>query len=169
MKKYILGLLIVFFITSCSKDSEKVSSSDTLKWNFKLDGVQYKWNGNPKDVSSWGTSTYTVKSSTEYAIELWSLQDPMISFEFIVPSLSVGTYVFNSTRRAFFTDYTGGNIISYYTTNQYQITLKITESNINLGAGKIKGTFSGKLTRENSSGTTIVKNVTEGYFEAIKE
>lgn len=168
MKNYILGFLFIFFIISCSSDSSETSSSDTLKWNFKFDGVQYKWSGNPKDVMSWGSSTYSVKSSTKYSIQLFSVQDPMISFDFIVPSLSVGTYILNSVGSAYITDYSG-TIITYYTTNQYQIVLKITEANINLDSGKIKGTFSGKLTRENSSGATIVKNITEGYFEAIKE
>ncbi len=168
MKKYILGFLFIFFIISCSTDSSETSSSDTLKWNFKLDGVQYKWSGNPKDFSSWGSSTYSVKSSTKNTITLFSTQDPIISFDFIVPSLSVGTYTLNSIGSAYITDYSGA-FITYYTTNQYQIVLKITESNINLDSGKIKGTFSGKLTRENSSGVTIVKNISEGYFEAIKE
>jgi hypothetical protein len=168
MMKYILGLLFIYLITSCSIDSGEISSTDTIKWNFKLDGVQYKWSGNPKDVMSWGSSTYSVKSSTKNSIQLASIQDPMISFDFIVPSLSVGTYTLNSIGSAYITDYSG-TIITYYTTNQHQIILKITESNINLGKGKIKGTFSGKLTRENSSGVTVVKNVTEGYFEAVNE
>ena len=47
--------------------------------------------------------------------------------------------------------------------------LNITEINNNVTPNVIKGTFSGKLQRENNQGVIVIKNISEGYFEAIRE
>jgi hypothetical protein len=45
------------------------------------------------------------------------------------------------------------------------MTVKITESN----PDRIKGTFSGSISRENQSGQIQIINVTDGYFTSVLE
>ena len=56
-------------------------------------------------------------------------------------------------------------LITYYTDSSHKINFKITNATEN----KITGTFSGELYRENNMGNPVVVNITEGYFEAIRE
>ena len=107
------------------------------------------------------------QQNSDTSIELWSTQDPVISFDFDIPTLNTGSYILDDFD-AYITDYSG-TIVTYYTNSSYKITLNITQINNDVTPNRIVGTFSGKLVRENSSGATIVKNITEGYFEAIKE
>lgn len=164
MKKIIYFLLASLLI-GCSNDNNDASSM-TTKWKFKMDGVLYEWNGDSSNPMSFGSSMFSQQNS-ETSIELISANDPLISFHFDVPTLNTGSYVLDNFD-AYITDYSG-TIVSYYSNNNYKITLNITKINNDVTPNRIVGTFSGKLTRENSSGATIVKNITEGYFEAIKE
>ena len=165
MKKLIFALLAGILL-SCSNDSSDDSSSGTTNWKFKMNGVQYEWSGDSSNPMSFGSSLFSQQNS-KTSIELFSVQDPMISFHFDLPILKTGTYILDDYQ-ANLTDYSG-SIVSYYSYNSYKITLNITQINNDVTPNRIVGTFSGKLVRENSSGATIVKNITEGYFEAIKE
>lgn len=164
MKKIIFALLAVILL-SCSNDSNDVSLA-TTKWKFKMDGVQYEWSGDSSDPMSFGSSLFSQQNSAT-SIELFSVLDPSISFNFVIPTLNKGTYLLDNAN-AYLTNYSG-SIVSYYTSSSYKITLNITEINNDVTPNKIIGTFSGKLVRENSSGATIVKNITEGYLEAVRE
>ena len=164
MKKLIFAFLAVVLM-SCSNDSSD-SSSGTTKWKFKMNGVQYEWSGDSSNPLSFGSSVFSQQNS-ETSIELWSTQDPVISFDFDIPTLNTGSYILDDFD-AYITDYSG-TIVTYYTNSSYKITLNITQINNDVTPNRIVGTFSGKLARENSSGATIVKNITEGYFEAIRE
>lgn len=164
MKKIIFALLAVILL-SCSNDSNDVSLA-TTKWKFKMDGVQYEWSGDSSDPMSFGSSLFSQQNSAT-SIELFSVLDPSISFNFVIPTLNKGTYILDNAN-AYLTNYSG-SIVSYYTSSSYKITLNITEINNDVTPNKIIGTFSGKLVRENSSGATIVKNITEGYLEAVRE
>lgn len=131
-----------------------------------MDGVQYEWSGDSSDPMSFGSSLFSQQNSAT-SIELFSVLDPSISFNFVIPTLNKGTYILDNAN-AYLTNYSG-SIVSYYTSSSYKITLNITEINNDVTPNKIIGTFSGKLVRENSSGATIVKNITEGYLEAVRE
>lgn len=150
---------------SCSNDRNETSSG-TTKWKFKMNGVLYEWSGDSSDPSSFGSSLFSQQNS-KTSIELFSVQDPVISFDFDIPTLNKGSYILDNFD-AYLTDYSG-TIVSYYTNSSCKITLNITQIDNDVTPSRIVGTFSGKLTRENSSGATIVKNITEGYFEAVSE
>lgn len=160
----------IFLSCSSSNDSNNdvVSNSITGIWRFKMDGVQYQWtNGNTSPLSpDSGTSSF-LESSSRTEIELWKTDDPIFSFTFKIPTLNKGTYLL-SNADAYLTDYSG-TIISYYTNSSNKITLNITEINNNVTPNKITGTFSGKLYRTNNQGNSVIKTITEGYFQAIRE
>jgi hypothetical protein len=167
--KFYIFVLLAGILLSCSKNNNNNNSDDSNTssangtWRFKMDGVQYQWISlnDPFNLSS---STFSENSSmTE--IELWN-DSPLFSFTFKISTLNTGTYFLNNYN-AFLTYH--GSSVTYYTDASNIITLNITEINNNVTPNIIKGTFSGKLTRENNQGEMIVKNITEGYFEAIRE
>ena len=172
--KFYIFVLLAGILLSCSKNNNNNNSDDSNTssangtWRFKMDGIQYQWinlNSDPLDLSS---STFSENSSmTE--IDLWN-ENPVFSFTFKISTLNTGTYFLNNLNNynAVLTDYSG-SFVTYYTDASNIITLNITEINNNVTPNIIKGTFSGKLTRENNQEETIVKNITEGYFEAIRE
>ncbi len=171
MKKIIFIFLVGIFL-SCSSNSDNNNDVDTNSitgmWRFKMDGIQYQWtNGNTSPLSpDSGTSTF-LESSSMTEIKLIKSSDPIFTFTFKIPTLNTGTYVLNNAD-AYLTDFSG-TIVTYYTNASNIITLNITEINNNVTPNIIKGTFSGKLRRENNQGVIIVKNISEGYFEAVRE
>lgn len=168
MKKLIFALLAGILL-SCSNDSNSDdSTSVTGIWRFKMNGTQYQWisgNTDPLTPDS-GNSTF-VEGGSMTEIDLWKTTDPTFKFTFRIPTLNTGTYLL-SNFDAFLTDYSG-TIVTYYTDTSNIITLNITEINNNVTPNIIKGTFSGKLRRENNQGVIVIKNISEGYFEAIRE
>ena len=171
MKKIIYIFLAGIFL-SCSSNSDNNNdvgtNSITGIWRFKIDGIQYQWtNGNTSPLSTDSGSSTFLESSSRTEIELWKTYDPIFSFTFKIPTLNTGTYLL-SNADAYLTDYSG-TIVSYYTDDSNKITLNITEINNNVTPNKIKGTFSGKLFRINNQGNSVIKTISEGYFEAVRE
>jgi hypothetical protein len=171
MKKIIFIFLVGIFL-SCSSDSDNNNDVDTNSitgmWRFKMDGIQYQWiNGNTSPLSpDSGTSTF-LESSSMTEIKLVKSSDPIFTFTFKIPILNTGTYVL-SNADAYLTDFSG-TIVTYYTNASNKITLNITEINNNVTPNKITGTFSGKLYRTNNQGNSVIKNISEGYFQATRE
>jgi hypothetical protein len=157
-------LLALLMLGGCNKIENKKQ-----EWKCKIDGVQYEWEGNKDSYN--GTSSFTV-SSNDNIINLISLGGPeWISFEFRLPNLNVGTQTFS---------YSGGFQshwcalsylmlpgVGYNTlTNYSSMNIAITEST----PERVKGTFSGTLTRENpNNGDIYYTQITDGYFESIIE
>lgn len=169
MKKILLTILAGIFL-SCSSngDNDVDTNSITGIWRFKMDGVQYQWtNGNTSPLSPDSGSSTFIESSSRTEIELWKTSDPIFSFTFKIPTLRTGTFLL-SNADAYLTDYSG-TIVSYYTNASNTITLNITEINNNVTPNKITGTFSGKLYRTNNQGNSVIRNISEGYFQAIRE
>jgi hypothetical protein len=166
MIKYIFGFTMFLLFLSCSIDYESSnnSSSNYQKWRYKINGVQYEWEGDSNDFR--GGSVFS-QDNSETSIELFSVQEPIISFNFNIPILNTQTYILENFD-AYLTDYSGP-IVSYYTDDIYKITLNITQVNNDITPNRIKGTFSGRLFRETNSGNIVVLNITDGYFEAIRE
>ncbi|WP_353167689.1 hypothetical protein [Flavobacterium sp.] len=170
MKKIIFIFLVGIFL-SCSSNSDNNdvgTNSITGIWRFKMDGVQYQWiNGNSDPLTPGSGSSTFLESSSMTEIDLYKTSDPIFNFTFKIPTLNTGTYLLNNFNAAL-TDYSG-TIVTYYTNASNIITLNITEINNNVTPNIIKGTFSGKLRRENNQGVIIVKNISESYFEAVRE
>ena len=160
--KFYIFVLLAGILLSCSKNNnsdDSNTSSANGTWRCKIDGVQYQWIND--DLPSAGSSDFK-----ETEINLWNA-DPIFNFTFNISTLNTGTYLLNNYN-AVLTDYSG-SIVTYYTDASNIITLNITEINNNVTPNLIKGTFSGKLTRENNQEEMIVKNISEGYFEAVRE
>ena len=168
MKKLIFALLAGILL-SCSNDSSN-SSSGTIKWKFKMDGVLYEWSGNYPYSQTSGQSSYLGEPTNTPTI---SLASPIISSG----NRQVGlTFTFSneSTGTSIIDDSVEGNSASLvingqdlYSTypNLGEITLNVTQvaSSTN---GITKGNFSGTMVKATQLSQTV--EITEGSFEAIR-
>jgi hypothetical protein len=160
MRKVKIISIFLFFtiLISCTKDSK---TSIHQIWRFKANNKQYQWKGDSKEISSWGSSTYSTENSVP-ELELWQLEDEVLSFKMTPISLNEGKYILNNYD-AVYTLY--GIVLGYTTDEDNYITLNITENNNNL----IKGTFSGEMFRTNNQGKRVVLKIDNGYFEAVEK
>lgn len=169
MKKLIFALFAGILL-SCSNDSSDNSSSGTIKWKFKVDGVQYEWSGNYPYSQTSGQSTY---GGEPISAPLINLASPIISsgnrqviFIFIFPNESTGPRILDgsSTENSAVLTINGSKVYGTYP-NLGQINLNITQMASATG-GITKGTFSGTMIEPTQQLKTV--EITEGSFEAIR-
>ena len=163
MKKLLLTSLSILMMFSCSNDKETDITNNFQKWKYKVNGVQHEWEGDSNETSSWGSSFFSEQSSFA-KINLSKVEDPIRFFNFKIPTLNNGEYILAGGNNSS-ANLVVSTLITYYTDSSHKITFKITNATEN----KITGTFSGELYRENNMGNPVVVNITEGYFEAIRE
>lgn len=99
MKKLIFTLLAGILL-SCSNDSSN-SSSGTIKWKFKMDGIQYEWSGNYPYSQTSGQSSYLGEPAS---VPMVSLASPIISsgnrqvmLNFTFQNESIGTSIIDDS------------------------------------------------------------------------
>ena len=157
---------------SCSKDStdSNNSSSGTINWSCKVNGVQYQWSGSYPYTSTSGQSSYLGQPAS---IPTVSLASPIISsgnrqvmLNLSFQNENLGTRVINGSVL--------GNTASLVLNQQLYSTYPSTaQINLNISQmasavnGITKGTFSGTMVGA-VSGTLQTINITEGSFEAIR-
>jgi hypothetical protein len=163
MKKLLLTTLSILMMFSCSNDKETDITNNFQKWKYKVNGVQHEWEGDSNETSSWGSSFFSEQSSFA-KINLSKVEDPIRFFNFKIPTLNNGEYILAGGNNSS-ANLVVSTLITYYTDSSHKINFKITNATEN----KITGTFSGELYRENNMGNPVVVNITEGYFEAIRE
>ena len=169
MKKYNITftlLIFVIFLSGCNKISK-----NKTQWGAIINGDEYNWT--EKEGVGSGGSTFT--KDFDEKINLYDF-NPDESIEYIMiaidlPSLNIGTYYLNNDSwnlGHFFSanyPFLGGFSYSTGLYGNVTMTVKITESN----PDRIKGTFSGSISRENQSGQIQIINVTDGYFTSVLE
>ena len=169
MKKLIFTLLAGILL-SCSNDSSN-SSPGTIKWKFKMDGVQYEWSGNYPYSQTSGQSSYLGEPKNTPTI---SLASPIISsgnrqvmLNFTFQNESTGTYIIDDSvignSATLFIN--GQDIYSTDPNFGGEITLNVTQMASSTN-GITKGTFSGTLVGLTQQLPTV--EITEGSFEAIR-
>lgn len=164
MKKLLFLILSIFSMFSCSSDSESSdTNSNNQEWKFKINGVQHQWTGDSNKPMSWGSSIASQENNS-VKIELTGLEtDPMMTLTLRIPNLTQSVYQLDSSNEAWLLYL---NLpITYYAESNDKLTMNIIESNDNI----VKGTFSGRLRRENNQGNIVTINITEGYFKAIRQ
>jgi hypothetical protein len=167
MKKIILGLTIGLLIISCSSSDDNSSSlSGVYKWQFKLNGVLYQWEGtflNPQD----GGGSYNSINNKGFLTLVKTT--PSVSLFIDFPNVVAGTSTFNSSSPE-----TEGFLLilpdgaSYDTSFGGSMNVNITSLSSTtqvtnpLNPGKVIGTFSGTIKKADSQTTY---SITEGVFE----
>ncbi|MGV1013008.1 MAG: hypothetical protein ACOYBS_11220 [Flavobacterium sp.] len=171
MKKFII-IILSFLMFSCSKDStdSNNSSSGTISWSCKVNGVQYQWSGSYPYSATRGQSSYLGEPASTPTIMLAS---PIISSgnRQIMLTLSfqnenLGSHLINGS--------VAGNQASLVLNQQVYSTYPSTaQINLNISQmasavnGITKGTFSGTMVGA-VSGTLQTINITDGSFEVIR-
>jgi hypothetical protein len=175
MKKTILFLiLITSSLISCSSDGSSSSANANFKWSCRVDGVLYSWQGTNIDVS--GSCIFSELSNNVCSITMtnsFDVSDPnTINISINIPgSGNTGTFNIDSNSSSNY-NFTLGGLYGlpmvhsvYQSTDGVVVKINsITNSNIQSGIlGKVKGTFSGRVS--NYNGTSV--NITNGSFEAM--
>ena len=169
MKKLIFALLAGILL-SCSNDSSDNSSSGTIKWRFKVDGVLYEWSGNYPPTQTSGQCIY---SGEPLSVPIVSMSSPIISsgkrqvmLTFIFPNESTGPHIMDgsSNENSAALIINGSELYSTYP-EFGQINLNITQM-ASVTGGITKGTFSGTMVGVTQQLQTV--EITEGSFEAIR-
>lgn len=149
MKKLIFALLAGILL-SCSNDSND-SSSGTIKWKFKMNGVLYEWSGNYPYSQTSGQSSYLGEPTNTPTI---SLASPIISsgnrqvgLTFTFPNESTGTSIIDDSvlGNSASLVINGQDLYSSYP-NLGEITLNVTQMASSTN-GITKGTFSGTMVK----------------------
>jgi hypothetical protein len=168
MKKLIFTLLAGILL-SCSNDSSN-SSSGTISWSCKVNGVQYQWSGSYPYSATSGQSSYLGEPAS---VPIVSLASPIISsgnrqvmLNLSFQNENLGTRVINGSEV--------GNTASLVLNQQvYSTYPSMAQINLNISQmasavnGITKGTFSGTMVG-GGTGTIQTINITEGSFEAIR-
>jgi hypothetical protein len=164
MIKSILGFTIVLFFTSCSDISDSPSSSRVHKWQFKLDGVLYKWESED-DIIEDAFNNYTSGNRQ------LKLQKDNLSVSIIFPNSSTGNFIIDdstwqSSSMYIFFRYTNLDIDIYNTDGTANNTMSVNVSHLSINSdplnpGKAIGTFSGTI--QNPDGNLSI--ITDGKFE----
>jgi hypothetical protein len=178
MKKIVLLLILTAStLISCSSGGSSSSVNSNFKWSCIADGVLYSWQGSLSDFD--GSCLFSQISNNICQISMTnSMQalDPnSITISITIPSSgNTGTFNINSSNSDLNNDFAIGGlngnpmIYSVYQSSD-GIVVKInsiTNSDIQNGIlGKVKGTFSGRVSDFN--GTSI--NITNGSFEAMNQ
>ncbi len=169
MKKIILVLTIGLLFISCSSSSDDSSSSGLYKWQFKLDGVLYQWEGtllNPGD----GGGSYNSINNEGFLTLVKT--NPSISLIIQFPNVATGTSTFNSSSpstEGFSLILSGGAF--YDTSFGGSMNVNITSLSSTTQAtnptnpGKVIGTFSGTIKK---GGSQTTYSITEGIFEVAR-
>lgn len=171
MKKFSI-IILSFLLFSCSKDStdSNNSSSGTISWSCKVNGVQYQWSGSYPYSTTSGQSSYMGEPASTPTV---SLASPIISsgnrqvgLTFTFQNENLGTRVINGSAV--------GNTASLVLNQQvYSTYPSMAQINLNISQmasavnGTTKGTFSGTMVGA-GTGTIQTINITEGSFEAIR-
>ncbi len=169
MKKYIIIILITILLISCSSSSNGLDVSNSpltqsYNWQFKLNGVLYKWSGGLYDES--GQNHYKVGSKK------LNLVKGNLNLIILFPSASTGNFTFNSSTPSEFSlyfYYTNMNIDVYDTNAGGTMNVNVSSISSNSyssnssNPGKVIGTFSGTLKKQGGQLSTI----TDGYFEVL--
>lgn len=165
MKKIILALTIGFLLVSCSNIPDNSSSTSVYKWQFKLDGVLYKWKSGDSVLED-ALNNYKSGNS------LLSLKKGNLSLFISFPYSSTGNFVMNystwqSSVMTIMFEYTNMDFDIYETNGGNEDTnmnVNISYLNINddpLNPGKAVGTFAGTIQNPDGNLSTI----TDGKFE----
>jgi len=168
MKKIMFGLIMGLLLVSCSKSSsdESASNSGVYKWQFKLNGVLYQWQGNQlNDPNSGGVATY---SGNNLVLQ----NNTVVSLAMTFPTSSVGNFTFSGSAGSPLSINLVGQGISGMHSTSYGGTMNVTISSLSTSAfdtnptnpGKVIGIFSGTI----KSATGSIVSVTEGSFEALR-
>jgi hypothetical protein len=179
MKKIVLFLiLITSSLISCSSDESSSSADSNFKWSCKVDGVLYSWQGSFTDmaVNGGGFCQFSKPSDNICQISLLTgqpLDQNSIDISITIPgSGNTGTYDINSSNGNLNNNFSLGGLYGfpmvhsvYQSTDGIVVKINsITNTNIQSGSfGKVKGTFSGRVS--NYNGTSV--NITNGSFEAM--
>jgi hypothetical protein len=164
MKKIVFLLSIVLLFTSCSNISDSPSSSSVYKWQFKLDGVLYKWESED-DIIEDAFNNY--KSGNRQL----KLQKDNLSVSITFPNSSTGNFIIDdstwqSSSMYIFFRYTNLDIDIYRTDGGTDNTMSVNVSHLSINSdllnpGKAIGTFSGTI--QNPDGNLSI--ITDGKFE----
>ena len=171
MKNFIIIILSSIFF-SCSNESPDSdnSSSGTIKWSCKINGVQYQWSGSYPYSTTSGQSSYLGEPTS---VPMVALASPIVSsgnrqiqLTFTFQNENSGTHIIN--------DGVSGNSATLVLNQQvYSTYPSMAQINLNISQmasatnGITKGTFSGTMVG-GSTGTIQTINITEGSFEAIR-
>ena len=172
MKKLLLGLTIGLLLISCSSSNDSSSSSGVYKWQFKLDGVMYQWEGTLQNPGNGGGSYSLVNNKGMLTLTNIS---PLMSISVQFPNGSAGNFNFNSsspTSEGFTLIKQNQNLTSDSFMSAFGGTMNVTISSLSTSTiaanptnpGKVIGTFSGTV--KSLGGQT--KTITEGSFEAMR-
>ena len=176
MKKLLLTTLSILMLFSCSGDS--VNAPDTtpqnvlVKWKFKFNGVLYQWEGSSdsnSNTNNLGHCSHVLPTQqpTDGFIQLGK---PNIDMNFEIPNNNIGNHILNSVNF--------GNSFSFWINNEYYATSQLggpTQVNLNISqmptaiGGIVKGTFYGTVRRGYPPSAPSIRQITEGYFEAVRE
>lgn len=162
MKKkfcYLIYLSLVIIISACKKN--EITTTNTNKWSysFNINGVNYKDDGLKDDLLIFSTFTASTSRLTINIIFGPLLQPEMLKIN--LNTKAVGTYHLNATSNSWMSYSSPAFGWSYSTL----VSIAFADINItSLTSEAVKGTFSGKLYKDNKFVT-----ITNGTFTAFKE
>jgi hypothetical protein len=179
-------ITISFVLNSCSNEpidpaidpsANNGSSSGTLRWSCKVDGVLYEWSGAfgaTTGLSNYSKDEQNATDGNPNGVVVLSKSNSSNQNELYLgltmPDIRTGAFSLNGNSVNNAAALTLSSSLSYGTVGGQSISVNITELSNNTAitgdlSGRVKGTFSGSM-RQVGSLQTIT--ITEGSFEAIR-